>query len=205
MQWRVDETGSVLCPMVNGRNRLRTVQWWVDCTGSGLWPTVSLRLGGIQPSGSAISVSVCVCVYVYVCSRQILHMIQRCYTTQLHRDRRSDATTSSPQVQRGTVWQRSAGATSWQLRDYRATHGLRIAGWKLYSAQYVLTVLSKSQLVGRCRSVQFPLTDSTVRKFLYINHRLWNATNITITSISGTGTQEHAVRSGAPLSCFRKK
>jgi len=27
VQWLVDETGSVVCPMVSGRNRLRTVQW----------------------------------------------------------------------------------------------------------------------------------------------------------------------------------
>lgn len=56
------------------------------------------------------------------------------------------------------------------------------------------TVLSKSQLVGRCRSVQFPLTDSTVGKFGYIHYRLCNATNITVTSISQTGTHEHSTR-----------
>ena len=125
------------------------VQWCMDGTGSelssGEWSALAQDCDqrcarGLVAFSLRVLLSECLCVCVCVCvgacigcSRQILHMIERCYITQLYRDRRSDATTSSPHMYRGTVCQRSAGATSWQLRDYRATHGLCIVGWKLYS------------------------------------------------------------------------
>ena len=140
--------------------------------GSGLCPMVTSRLGGIQPSGSAISVSVCMCIgcsvyfahdrvvtqgrYIEVAvpMRQLLHHICNADSMTTVRRRYQLQQTVS---HHGTLTQHS---DTWSVYYWV----------EAVQCPYIFTLLSKSQLVGRSRSVQFPLTDTTVGKCWYADY-----------------------------------
>ena len=181
VQWWRAGTGSELSTGEWMKLAHYCVQWWMDRTGSelssGEWTalTEGCGLGEFEAWWHSAfgfcyqGVCVCVCVHRLLTSNSA-HDTAPLYNAATSRSPFQCDNFFTTCVTRDSV---TAGRRRYQL----AFAWLQSDTWSVYcrvenvQCPYILTVLSKSQLVGRCLSVQFPLTESTVGKFWYINYR----------------------------------